>query len=343
MNKSLSQVFLSKSKSGLPQAEALLRMAEAINAAERVTFLCGIGCAGAKQDIIALAERVEAPIVYTLRAKDLMEHDNGCAVGMTGMLGWGAAPLAVSDCDLLIMWGTDFPHRRFLPCGGNVIQVDTDAAALGRRVPLLLGIQADAGATARALLPLISDHRDGDYLCATRERHSRLVHKLNRPVVREGVSGTLRPEYLMRLVSDYAEPDAVFATDSGAPMTWAARYLQMNGRRRFLGGAAQGGMAYAAPALPVAIGAKEAQPTRQVIALCGQSGLASLPEQAALLLQKGLAVKVLVFNPSAHDYAAMAQGLGMAAFSLDNEDAAPAAVKAWLAIQRPALLDAKTI
>ncbi len=317
-------------------------MAAAINAAGRVTFLCGIGCAAAKKDIIALAERVEAPIVYTLRAKDLMEHDNGCAVGMTGMLGWGAAPQAVADCDLLIMWGTDFPHRRFLPCGGNVIQVDTDAAALGRRVPLLLGIQADAGDTARALPPLISDHRDGDYLCATRERHSRLMHKLYRPVVREGGSGTLRPEYLMRLVSDYAEPDAVFATDSGAPMTWAARYLQMNGRRRFLGGAAQGGTAYA-PAMAMAIGAKEAQRSRQVIALCGQSGLARFAENAALLLSKGLAVKILLFNNSALDYAAMARNLGMSAFELSDEDAAPAAVKAWLAIQRPALLDAKTI
>lgn len=334
-------------------------MADIINAAPRVSFLCGAGCAASRQDIINLAVQIQAPIAYTLRAKDFMEYDNPCAVGMTGLLGWGAAPQAVLESDLLILWGTDFPYQDFLPDTGAVIQVDTDAEALGRRVPLALGVHADAGQVARALLPLISLNRDGDFLTAAKERHNRYVHSLFSYIHQVNEAAPLRPEYLTRLISDYAEPDAVFCVDTGTPVIWAARYLQGSENRRIIGSFRHGSMACG---LAMAIGAKSAYPTRQVIALCGDGGLSMLPGDILTLLQEGLAVKILVYNNSSlemvameqeaagkermgtqlhpTDFASMAQGMGIAGIRLRRPEDAISAVKAWLAAKGPALLDA---
>ena len=338
----------------------LRRMAALLNSAARVTFLCGIGCAGAERDIVALAERLHAPVVYTLRAKDLLEKDNPNAVGMTGLLGWGAAVHAVLDCDVLVMWGTDFPYRDFLPRRGKVIQVDINAAALGRRVPLLQGIQADAGEVARALLPLVNPNRPDDFLRSMLTYHAREVAAISQPlrVVDEGAP--LRPELLTRLVSDHAEPDAIFTVDTGTPDIWCARYLQAIAARRILGSFNYGSMGCA---LAMAIGAKSLYPRRQVIALCGDGGISMLAGDLLTLLQEGLAVKILVYNNSELDYealeqfrsgirppigtslrstnfAAVAQAMGLQSWRISRVNEAIPAIKAWLAADGPALLDA---
>lgn len=326
-----------------PDGEALLRMAELINSAARVTFLCGIGCAEAKQDIVTLARRVQAPIAYTLRAKDVMEGDNPCEVGMTGLMGWGGAPVAVADCDLLVMWGTDFPFAQFLPVQTPVIQVDTDAAALGRRVPLALGVHGDVREVVRALLPLIHRHRGDEHLSAARCQHRRSVAELEGAVRAPDESAPLRPEYIMRLVSDLAEPDAVFTADTGTPLLWAARYLRTADSRRLIGSFRFGSPACA---LAAAIGAKSAYPSRQVIALCRADTLNV--NELRDLLRNNLAVKVFIFNNTeGHaappcDMAAIARQLGLGTFRIDSTVEAGAAVKEWLAAHGAALLDAVT-
>ena len=338
----------------------LRRMAALLNRAARVSFLCGIGCAGAERDIVALAERLHAPVAYTLRAKDLLEKDNPNAVGMTGLLGWGAAVHAVLDCDVLVMWGTDFPYRDFLPRRGRVIQVDTNAAALGRRVPLLQGIQADAGEVARALLPLVNLHRPDDFLRSMLTYHAREVAAISQPLRVVDEDAPLRPELLTRLVSDHAEPDAIFTVDSGTPDIWCARYLQAIATRRILGSFNYGSMGCA---LAMAIGAKSLYSRRQVIALCGDGGISMLAGDLLTLMQEGLAVKILVYNNSELDYvaleqlksgirnpvgthlrstnfAAVAQAMGLQSWRISRVSEAIPAIKAWLAADGPALLDA---
>ena len=342
-------------------AEPLLRrMTSLLNGAARITFLCGIGCAGAEADIVALAKRLHAPVAYTLRAKDLLEKENPNAVGMTGMLGWGAAVHAVLDCDVLVMWGTDFPYRDFLPRKGCVIQVDTNAAALGRRVPLALGVHADVGEVVRALLPLVNPNRSDDFLRSMLTFHSREVAAISHPlrVVDEKVP--LRPELLTRLVSDHAEPDAIFTVDTGTPDIWGARYLQALATRRIIGSFNFGSMGCA---LSMAIGAKSLYTGRQVIALCGDGGISMLAGDLLTLLQEGLAIKILVYNNSELDYvaleqlksgirnpvgtrlrstnfAAVARAMGLQAWRISKVNEAIPAIKAWLAAEGPALLDA---
>lgn len=343
-----------------PAEPVLRRMAAILNSAQRITFLCGIGCAGAERDIVSLARLLHAPVVYTLRAKELLEKDNPNAVGMTGLLGWGAAVHAVLECDVLVMWGTDFPYSDFLPRGARVIQVDTDAAALGRRVRLELGVHGSVAAVAPALLPMLSPHRSDDFLQAMRTYHAREVAGISQTLRVVNEAAPLRPELLTRLVSDHAEPDAVITVDTGTPDVWCARYLQALGSRRILGSFNHGSMGCA---LAMAIGAKTLYPRRQVIALCGDGGISMLAGDLLTLLQEGLAVKLLVYNNSELDYAALeqlraglshplgtslvstnfadvARAIGMRAWRVSRVAEATAAVKEWLAAPGPALLDA---
>lgn len=341
-----------------PAAEDVERLADLINHSKRVAFFCGAGCAGAREAILALAEKVAAPIAYTLRAKDIMEADNTHGVGMSGLLGWGDATRAMHEAELLILWGTDFPYAMFLPSHGNVVQVDTRAEALGRRVPVRLGIHADAALTAQRLLPLIEADRGDEFLSRCLSRHGRELAHLQSHIRRVDEAAPIRPEHLTKLVSDLAEPDAVFTIDTGTPVIWAARYLQAMPRRRILGSFKHGSMACA---LAMAIGAKATAPARQVIALCGDGGLSMLPGDMLTLLQEGLAVKILVYNNSSldfvaleqemaglppmgtelppTDYAAMAQGMGVTGLRAKTADELPQAVRAWLAKPGPALLD----
>lgn len=300
--------------------EVLAHMAKLINAAPRVTFLCGAGCATAREAVIALAKKVQAPIVYTLRGKEFMEHDNPLSVGMTGLLGWGAAPQAVFECDLLVIWGADFPYADFLPAGGNVIQVDTSATALGRRVPVALGVQADVDAAARALLPLIATNRDGDFLTAARERHSRALQRLHQHIRRIDESAPLRPELLTRLISDYAEPDTIFTVDTGTPVIWAARYLR--------GG---GGFSMAPGDLLTLVQEGLA------VKICVYNN-SSLEMVAMEQRAKGMEPRGTQLLPT--DFARMAAGMGVPSFALRHPCEALSTIKAWLAAKGPALLDA---
>ena len=338
----------------------LRRMAGMLNGAARITFLCGIGCAGAEKDIVALSRRLHAPVAYTLRAKDLLEKDNPNAVGMTGLLGWGAAVHAVLDCDVLVMWGTDFPYGDFLPQRGKVIQVDIDAAALGRRVPLALAVHADAGAVARTLLSMVQTNRSDEFLRSMRTFNAREVASISAPLRVVDEEAPLRPELLTRLVSDHAEPDAIFTVDTGTPDIWSARYLQALDTRRILGSFNHGSMGCA---LAMSVGAKALYPRRQVIALCGDGGISMLAGDLLTLLQEKLAVKVLVYNNSELDYvaleqmraganqpigtslhstsfAAVARAMGLRAWRVSRVSEAIPAIKEWLAADGPAVLDA---
>lgn len=343
---------------GEPAPAAVAALAEKLNAARSVAFLCGIGCTGAQKELVELAQKLGAPVAYTLRAKDVMEQDNPCAVGMTGLLGWGDATHALHEAELLVLWGTDFPYASFLPTHGRVVQVDRDGAALGRRTRLCLGIQADVGCTVRQVLPLVSVARGDEFLSRSLTRHGRKISKLQAYVREVDEEKPIRPEYVTRLVSDHAEPDAVFTIDTGTPVIWAARYLQAFGSRRLLGSFRHGSMACA---LAMAIGAKAAFPSRQVIALCGDGGLSMLPGDLLTLVQEGLGVKVFVYNNSALDFVAMeqqivgmrpmgtnllptrydrmAQAMGLESWRIEKPTDAPAAVKRWLAAPGPALLD----
>jgi pyruvate dehydrogenase (quinone) len=155
-----------------PSRPDLDRLAALLNSDERITILCGSGCQGAHDELIALGERLKAPMVHALRGKEHVEWGNPYDVGMTGLIGFSSGYYAMRDCDALLMLGTDFPYRQFYPKGAGVriAQVDIRAENIGRRAAVELGVVGDVRATLAALLPLLKEKSDGAHL-AQAQRH----------------------------------------------------------------------------------------------------------------------------------------------------------------------------
>jgi len=278
-----------------PSENELQNAADILNDAKRVTILGGAGCEGAHEELMVVAQRLKAPIVHAMRGKEFIEYDNPFDVGMTGLLGYSSGYHAMMNCDALLMLGTDFPYQQFYPKNAKIIQVDVRGEQIGRRTPVDLGLIGKVNDTLQALVPLLEDKNDTSYLDKCLSNYQQARQGLDDLAVGEPGRTPIHPQYVAKLIDELASEDAVFTCDVGTPTVWAARYLQMNGRRRLLGSLIHGSMANA---LPQAIGAQAAYPGRQVISLSGDGGLAMLLGDILTLKQLNLPVKLVVFNNS---------------------------------------------
>jgi pyruvate dehydrogenase (quinone) len=342
----------------VPPDSALDRLADFLNRAQRVTLLCGGGCAGAHDELMRLAEAVKAPTVHAMRGKEHVEWDNPYDVGMTGLIGFASGYYAMESCDALLMLGTDFPYRQFYPADARIAQIDIRPEAIGRRAPVELGLVGQVAPTLSALLPLLKVKSDRKHLDAALEDYGSARKSLDELAAgRPG--GVLHPQHVARVISEKASDDAIFTCDVGLPTVWAARYLKMNGRRRLIGSFWHGSMANA---MPQAIGAQAASPGRQVISLSGDGGFAMLMGDLLSLTQLKAPVKVFVFNndalgfvdleqkstgflPTGTDlvnpnFAAMAEAIGIKGVRIeDPKDVEPRITEA-LAHPGPVVVDA---
>lgn len=340
------------------QVEALAAL---LNGAQRVTLFCGRGCAGAHPQLMKLAEMLKSPIVHALGGKEHVEYDNPYDVGMTGFIGFASGYEAMHACDLLLMLGTDFPYKQFLPSGITIAQVDIRASQLGRRCKLDLGIVGDVGATIEALLPRLAAKQDRTHLDDSLDRYRHSREGLD--ALARGTPGRrpIHPQYLAKVLSDVAAEDAAFTFDVGTPTIWAARYLKMNGKRRLVGSLVHGSMANA---MPQAIGIQAAQPSRQVISLSGDGGFTMLMGDLITLKQQKLPVKIVIFNNGVlgfvalemkaagfvelgtdlenPDFAAMARAMGIYGVRVEDPGDLPCAVADMLSHDGPAVLDVVT-
>lgn len=341
-----------------PQAQ-LERLAEILNGAKNVTLLCGAGCEGARGSVLKTAGKLKSPIVHALRAKAWMEHDNPYDVGMTGLIGFASGFHAMKEADTLLILGSSFPYREFYPEDATILQVDVRPEALGVHTQIDMGMIGDIESTLDALLPLLVNHEDDTYLTRARAHYHEARRDLD--ALAEAGSAAIHPQYLTRLLSEKATPDAVFTCDVGTPTVWAARYLRMNGERRLLGSFTHGSMANA---MPQAIGVQAAAPQRQVIALCGDGGFAMLMGDFLSLRQHRLPVKIVIYNNRSlgfvameqkaggylsdsteldnPDFAAIAEATGIKGIRVEKASELEAAVEQFLAHDGPALLDVCT-
>ncbi|WP_338538388.1 ubiquinone-dependent pyruvate dehydrogenase [Janibacter terrae] len=323
----------------VPDAAQLQRAADLLGGSRRTTLLVGAGAAGAKDDVLALADLLAAPVVHTLRSKQDIEGDNPFDVGLTGLLGFASGYRAMEEAETVLMLGTDFPYRQFYPQGARFIQVDLRGERLGRRVPLELGLVGDVGDTVRALLPLLDRATDRRHLEDSLEHYGRTRDKLDELAEppRKGLFGKrsqpIHPQYLARLVDEIAADDAVFIPDVGSPVVYAARYLQCRGDRRLIGSFIHGSMANA---VPHAIGAQLACPGRQVVTLSGDGGLAMMLGELLTVRQHDLPIKIVVLNNSSLNFVELemkAAGLPGFGTDLDNPDFAQVAqacgIRGW--------------
>src|ERR1700737_4805162 len=279
-----------------PADPELDRLAELLNDSNRITLLCGSGCAGAHAGLLKLGETLKAPMVHALRGKEYVEYDNPYDVGMTGLIGFSSGYYAMLGCDVLLMLGTDFPYRQFYPIDAKIVQVDIRGEKLGNRAPLTMGLVGDVKSTIGALLPRLREKIDRTYLDKAL-RHYRAARKeLDDLATGSAGHKPIHPQYLTRILSDAAAEDAIFTCDVGTPSIWAARYLKMNGKRRLLGSFNHGSMANA---MPQAIGAQLTFSGRQVVTFSRDGGLSMLMGDLLSLHQHKLPVKIIVFSNSA--------------------------------------------
>ncbi|MEQ4500183.1 thiamine pyrophosphate-dependent enzyme [Nocardioides kribbensis] len=358
-----------------PDPDALAEAATALESASAVTLLVGAGARHARAEVLRLAERLSAPMVLSLKAKEGLEEDNPYEVGQSGLLGNHASEVAFSGCDVLVLLGTDFPYTGFLPEGKTVVQVDLDGARIGRRIPVQHAVVGDARLAVEGLLARLSAKPDRSHLesarssyDAWRERQQRLTDpdhdRRPRGLLRRRVDNPdalIRPELLAAAVDRHAASDAVFTTDTGMATTWLARFVRMSGTRRLLGSYNLGSMANA---MPQALGAQGLDRARQVVAFCGDGGLSMLMGDLITAVSHDLPVKLVVFdngrlgmvklemeqaglpefgtvlhNP---DFAAVARAVGLHGVRVTDPHDVDEAVREALAHPGPVLLDVVT-
>ena len=280
---------LTPNPADIDEAAALL------NKADKVAIFAGAGVEGAHDEVIALADALKAPIGHSLRGKHFIQYDNPFDVGMTGLLGYGAAAEGMNDADVLILLGTDFPYDQFLP-DTPTIQVDTHAEKLGRRTDVGLAIHAQVKPFIEALLPHLRAGRSDSFLKAKIKKHAEIMHAPVGAYTRNVEKmHPIHPEYAAHLLNETAAKDAIVTADTGMCNVWTARYIDPLGTRRLIGSLLHGSMANA---LPMALGAQVAYPDRQVVSVSGDGGLSMLLGELITAKMYDLPVKVVVFNNS---------------------------------------------
>jgi pyruvate dehydrogenase (quinone) len=285
--------FLPSKPNVCPSDEDIALLANLLNKSEKITILGGAGCAGAHSELIALAAKLNAPIVHAMRGKEFIEPDNPYDVGMTGLLGFSSGYQAMMTCDLLLMLGTDFPYQQFYPKDATIVQIDIRGEQLGRRTKVDYGLVGDTKTTLRALLPKVEQNTYDKHLKTSLEHYQKTKQGLDELASQGSGKRPIHPQYVVRALDELAREDAIFTCDVGTPTIWAARYLSMNGKRRLLGSFNHGSMANA---LPQAIGAQVSHPGRQVVSLSGDGGLAMLLGDLLSLRQLAAPVKIIVFK-----------------------------------------------
>ncbi|WP_295203949.1 thiamine pyrophosphate-dependent enzyme [uncultured Chryseobacterium sp.] len=341
-----------------PSDEELQRLANIINENKKVTLFCGIGAENAANEVIQLSKYLKAPVGYSFRGKMAIQPNNPNEVGLTGLLGLPSAYHAMHEADLVVLLGTDFPYKKFMPVKNKIVQIDESAERLGRRAKLELGLSGDIKETLRALLPLLKEKTDTNFLNQQLEFYEKVKENQMTYVKDPGAEDAIQPEYVTYLLDRIAEKDAIFTVDTGMCCVWGARFISGTGERKMLGSFNHGSMANA---MPMAIGASLAYPGKQVIAMCGDGGLSMLLGDMATILQYRLPVKLIVFNNRAlgmvklemevggmpdnetdminPDFAMIAQAMGYPGKNVRHPEEVEQAIKECLSHTGPYLLN----
>ena len=346
-----------------PDPAEAAALTQAINEAEKVTFFVGAGARYARKEVLELAEKVKAPVGHALGGKMYIQYDNPFDVGMSGLLGYGAAHDAMNEADLLILLGTDFPYADFLPQGGagdtKVAQVDINGAHIGRRTKVSYPVTGDVAATIANILPHVKENKNRSFLDEMlKQHHKKLTHVIDAYTSNIEKMTPLHPEFVADVIDEEAAQDAVFTVDTGMCNVWGARYITPNGQREQLGSFRHGTMANA---LPHAIGAQFADLDRQVISFNGDGGLAMLLGELLTVKRHNLPVKSFVFNNSSlgmvklemlvegmpefetdHDplnFADIATGIGIKSIRVEKPKEVRKAVREALAYDGPVLVE----
>jgi pyruvate dehydrogenase (quinone) len=342
-----------------PSDADLDEMASLLAKGSNITIYAGAGCAGAHDEVVELAKRLQAPVAHTSRGKDVLEYDNPNNVGMTGILGLESGYHAVLDCDTLLLLGTNFAWSQFYPRRATIIQVDSDPMRIGQRHPVELGVVGNIKDTLQALLPRVSQRKDSSFRDAYVERHEKAL-KAQAARSTPGKRGLIYGQYLSSVINRKAAEDALFAADDGTCGVWMLRIIAANGKRRMFASLLHGTMA---SGIGTAIGLQTCQPGRQVVCVAGDGGITMLLGDLITIVSEKLPIKIAVYDNGSlgfveleqksegllptytdlknPDFAKVAEAMGLWGRTVTDAAELESAVDAWLAVSGPALLNVK--
>jgi thiamine pyrophosphate-dependent acetolactate synthase large subunit-like protein len=274
-----------------PLASALNNVLRLIQQAEKIVVLAGVGAIPARQQLLTLLKKCNAPLIRTLKAKVLLPDEHEYSLGGLGLLGTRPSVDAINNCDLLVMLGTDFPYKEYYPGKAKVIQVDKDVRHIGRRCPVDLSIVGDVSEVLDQLLADLSQKDNDNFL--TECRHQKMKWSREQSEKESSQDTPIKPQYLARSVGELANKDAIFLCDTGTVTAWVARHLPVTEHQLFT---LSGNLATMAFSMAGAIGAQLKYPDRQVIALIGDGGFSMLMQEFITVVNRKLPIKIIIFN-----------------------------------------------
>jgi thiamine pyrophosphate-dependent acetolactate synthase large subunit-like protein len=345
----------------VPSAEQVAEIAQRLDRAGSVVVMCGNGCHGAAEELRALSDRLKAPLIHSVKGKDIFAYDEPRWMGGIGMIGTKPVYEAVMGCDVLLMLGTDYPYSEFLPTKGSVIQIDERPEVLGRRTPTVFGVAGSVRPTLQLLLGQLKARDDAKFFDNVARERRKWDEMLDKQADFARSADVIHPQAVARTVGELAARDAVFVFDTGLNTLWSANWIRQSGQQRIIGSFNN---AAVGTAMGQANGVQALDRSRQVIALCGDGGFNMLMCEFMTAVHHKLPVKVVVYNNSAlglitleaeqvgipafhqaiefpnPDFAALARACGGQGFTARKPSELKAAIADALAVEGPAIVDA---
>ena len=344
----------------LPDPEMLQRAADILNEAEKPFILAGRGSIGARDELIALAERLQAPIGKPLLGKEAVPDESPYTTGGVGMLGTRPSQEAMESCDTLVIVGSSFPYIEYYPKPGKAkaVQIELDPKRVGLRYPVDVGLVGDSKTVLTELLPLLKKNDSGKFLDAAQKSMRDWRELMNERGTRD--TKPMKPQVVTHELNKLLDDDAIVITDSGTITAMTARHVDMRGDMQF---SCSGTLASMACGLPYAIGAATAFPDRQVVAVIGDGSAAMLMGDFVTLRKYNLNAKIIVIKNNALgqikweqmvflgnpeygcelepiDFVKVAEGCGIGAVSIDDPARCGEQLREALASPGPCLIEA---
>jgi pyruvate dehydrogenase (quinone) len=342
-----------------PPEDLLRAAADILNTGQRIAILAGQGALHAREEVTQLANTLGAPVAKSLLGRAVLADASPLTTGGIGDLGTAPSSWVMKNCDTVLILGSTMPWEEYYPRPGQArgIQIDLKADRIGLRYPVEVGLVADVKATLSAMLPLIQRKSDRSFLAEAQHRMSDWNGLLEQIELTPRMP--LRPQMVVRALSDLLADDAIISLDCGANTHFAARCLKLRENQHLTG---TGMLASMAPGLPFAIAAQLAYPGRQSVAVVGDGGFAMLMAELSTAVSQQLPVKIVLFrnnslaevmfeqrefgNPdfgctlAPIDFVSFAKACGADAFRCEKPDDIKAAIQAALSSPKPALVEA---
>lgn len=267
------------------------KICEMLRKAEKPLICAGGGVflSGAQEELLSFAEKAKIPVVSTMMGIGIMPSAHPLYLGMLGMHGTGAANSAVNACDVMLLIGARVGDRavrspKFLAESTTIIHMDIDPAEIGKNINTDIPLVGDCEAILTEMAQKIGDMPDNPWFAELAESRRAAVP------VQEG--DAINPKVFLRELSAKLPDHTVCVADVGQNQIWSCNHFQLREGGRFLTTGGMGTMGYS---LPCGIGAKMADPSREVVVICGDGSFQMQMMELATMMQEGITVKVVIF------------------------------------------------